>query len=166
MITHRQVALALVAVFMASCNGNGSSGCILCGPKAANLEGTVSGLVGSRLQLQNGSTPLNASLNGAGANGSAILFGIANFNTTYNITVRTQPTNPSQTCAVANGTGHIGNADLTNIALTCITNPPRFVYVANRGANNVSAFSLNAASGGLAAGCRPPLANWRGPPSG
>src|SRR5258708_12690602 len=164
MITHRQVALALVAVFMASCNGNGSSGCILCGPKAANVEGTVSGFVGSRMQLENGSTPLNASLNGAGANGSAILFGIANFNTTYNITVRTQPTNPSQTCAVANGTGNIGNADVTNIAVTCITNPPRFVYVANRGANNVSAFSLNAASGGVTPAARSPLSTPRNPP--
>src|SRR5882762_1111350 len=144
MITHRQFVLALVTMFMASCNSNGTSSCILCGgPKAANLEGTVSGLVGYRLQLQNGSTPLNSSLNGSGANGSAILFGTAKFNTTYNITVRTQPTTPSQTCAVANGTGNTGNADVTNIAVTCATNPPRFVYVANRGAGNVSAFSLN-----------------------
>jgi len=70
MITHRQIALALVALFMASCHG--TSGCILCGPFAANLEGTVSGLVGYRLQLQNGSTLLNSSLNGTGANGGGI----------------------------------------------------------------------------------------------
>ena len=82
MITRRQVALTLVTMFMASCNGNGTSSCIQCGgPKAANLEGTVSGLVGYRLQLQNGSTPLNSPLNGTAANGSAILFGTAKFNT-------------------------------------------------------------------------------------
>jgi hypothetical protein len=104
MITHRHIALALVALLMASCHG--TSGCILCGPSAptaANLEGSVSGLVGYRLQLQNGAVPMNSSLNGTGANGSALLLGTANFNTTYNITVLTQPTGPSQTCVVANG---------------------------------------------------------------
>jgi len=109
----------------------------------------LSGLVGYRLTLQNGANPLKSPLNGPGANGSGILFGTANRNSNYNITVRTQPTTPSQTCVVANGTGNTGNGNVTNIAVTCTINPPRFLYVANRGAGNVSGFSINAAGGAL-----------------
>ena len=64
------------------------------------------------------------------------------FNTAYELTVQTQPTNPSQTCVVTNGTGMIGTSNVTNIVVTCTTNPPRFAYVANRGSNNVSAYTV------------------------
>jgi hypothetical protein len=33
--------------------------------------------------------------------------------------VKTQPSSPSQTCTVANGTGMMGSANVTNIAVTC-----------------------------------------------
>jgi 6-phosphogluconolactonase (cycloisomerase 2 family) len=33
--------------------------------------------------------------------------------------------------------------------VTCTTNPPRFAYVVNRGSNNVSAYTLDVASGAL-----------------
>ena len=131
---HRQIVLSLIAVLMASCNG--TTNCSTCGPKSANLLGSVTGLVGFRLALQNGTTALNVSLNGTGANGSGIKFGTAPFNSNYNITVSAQPTDPSQTCVVANGAGSTGNSDVTNIAVTCTTNAPRFLYVANRGAGN------------------------------
>jgi 6-phosphogluconolactonase len=122
-----------------------------CGPPTqVNLEGTLSGQVGSGLLLQNNSTPGFAIVGGAGSNGADVLFAAAPINTAYNLTVQTQPTNPSQTCVVANGTGTSGTVDITNISVTCTTNPPRFAYVVNRGSNNVSAYTLDAATGALA----------------
>src|ERR1700722_8124540 len=141
--------LFLMAALLASCN-NSSSECTTCAPKQVNLQGSVSGLVGFRLTLQNGSTALSTPLNGPDANGNQT-FGTAAPNTAYNITVKTQPTSPSQTCAVANGMGTTGSVDVTNITVVCTTNPPRFLYVANRGSGNVSGYTIDPASGNLTA---------------
>ena len=132
------LGLCLIAAGLASCNG--SAGCTKCTPTTVNLTGSVSGLVGFRLALQNGTTLLSVPLNGADANGSQT-FGTVNANTAYNITVKTQPTNPSQTCAVANGMGTSGTGNVTNIAVSCTINPPRFLYVVNRGSGDVPAMS-------------------------
>lgn len=41
--------------------------------------------------------------------------------TPYSVTVAAQPTNPEQTCAiVANGTGTIGNSDVSNVQVQCV----------------------------------------------
>src|SRR5271156_5232810 len=125
MTFRRALALILMSVSLASCN-NSSSECSTCGPKPVNLQGSVSGLVGFRLTLQNGSTALSTALNGPDANGNQT-FGTAATNTAYNITVMTQPTSPSQTCVVANGVGTTGNGNVTDIAVSCTTNAPRFL---------------------------------------
>ena len=41
----------------------------------------------------------------------------------YNVMVGTQPTNPNQVCSVTNGSGTIGDADITNVAVDCVTLP-------------------------------------------
>jgi 6-phosphogluconolactonase (cycloisomerase 2 family) len=154
------VAVFAIAVLTACHPGAGSldGGCLVCGtPNQVNLEGTLSGLVGSGLQLQNNGAG-GFQLNGAASNGTDVLFAAVPFRTAYSLTVQTQPTNPSQTCIVANGTGTTGTADVTNIAVTCTTNPPRFAYVVNRGSNNVSAYTLDAATGALASIAGSPFA--------
>jgi 6-phosphogluconolactonase len=138
------VLAALLITGCSSGSGSGGGGT----PGTANLEGSVSGLVGSRLVLQNNSTRL-AQFNGAGANGSSVLFGTASVNSSYDITVLTQPTNPSQTCVVTNAKGTLGSSGVTNIAVSCTINPPRFLYVTNRGSGNVSAYTIDAAGGAL-----------------
>ena len=95
---HRLIIVSFIAVLAAGCGGGGKNNCTNCGPKSANLQGSVTGLLGYRLALQNGSTPLTVSLNGATGNGTGVLFGTAPFNSNYSITVATQPTTPSQTC--------------------------------------------------------------------
>ena len=40
----------------------------------------------------------------------------------YAVTVQTQPTNPSQTCTVSNGSGTLAGANVTNVSVTCTTN--------------------------------------------
>src|SRR5580704_7934413 len=141
------LGFCLIAASLASCNGT-TPGCSKCGPANVNLTGNLSGLVGFRLALQNGSTVLSTPLNGPDANGSQT-FGTLAPNSAYNITVKTQPTTPSQTCVVANGMGMSGTSDVTNIAVTCTTNPPRFLYVANRGSGDVSGYTIDPAAGTL-----------------
>jgi DNA-binding beta-propeller fold protein YncE len=147
MDVRRRIALCLIVALMAGCQG--SHNCSMCGPAVSHLSGSLSGLVGYRLKLQNGATPLDSTFDGAQANGTNVVFGTANFNTNYDITVQTQPTSPSQTCTVKNGTGNTGSGDVTNIVVTCTTNPPRFLYVANRGSGDVSAYTIDAVSGNL-----------------
>jgi 6-phosphogluconolactonase (cycloisomerase 2 family) len=94
-----------------------------------------------------------AQYNGPTANGTNLFFENVTPFGGYNITVRTQPTNPSQTCVVANGIGSPGvpYSHIDNISVTCTTNTPRFVYVTNGGSNNVSAYTVEATSGALTA---------------
>jgi len=94
-------------------NGNGGSG----GGNTTSyaVGGTVGGLSGSGLVVQdNGSDDLPLSANGAFTFATSVAAGGA-----YAVTVKTQPTNPAQTCAITNGTGTIGGANVTNIVLTC-----------------------------------------------
>jgi 6-phosphogluconolactonase len=150
-------ALALAAMTACSGGGFGSAvGPCAFGPCPApvyTLGGTVSGLVGSGLELQNNGVASNLVIDRA-ANGNYpnLTEGTVGEGTApYNVTVRTQPRNPSQACVVANGTGTRNNANVTNIAVTCTTIPGRFLYVANGGSNNISAFLINASSGALTA---------------
>jgi 6-phosphogluconolactonase (cycloisomerase 2 family) len=125
-------------------------GCLVCGPSTqVGLKGTLNGLVGSGLEFQNDAV-VGFQFTGATSNGTDVLFAGASFNTAYDLTVRTQPTNPAQTCVVTNGTGTAGTTDVINISVSCTTNPPRFTYVVNRGSDSVSAYTLNAATGALA----------------
>ena len=39
---------------------------------------------------------------------------------TYEVRVKTQPTNPPQVCTVANGAGTIGSANVTDVTVTCV----------------------------------------------
>ena len=81
------------------------------------LGGSVNGLVGSGLVLQN---------NGAGdlpiaADGSFTFPSRLATGTAYSVAVRTQPTAPSQTCTVARGSGSIGSANVADVAISCAT---------------------------------------------
>src|SRR5262249_4904166 len=40
------------------------------------------------------------------------------------VVVATQPTNPDQSCTVANSTGAVSGADVTNISVTCVSSAP------------------------------------------
>lgn len=83
------------------------------------VGGTVSGLVGTGLvlSLNGGAQTLPVSANGAFAFGSAVVEG-----SSYSVTVQTQPSSPSQTCTVSNGSGTVSTVSVTNIAVNCVTN--------------------------------------------
>jgi hypothetical protein len=83
------------------------------------LGGTVSGLTGPGLVLQNnGGSDLSVT---AGATSFAFP-GTVNPGAGYNVTIKTQPSSPSQVCAVANASG-TATANVL-VAVSCTTNPP------------------------------------------
>jgi environmental stress-induced protein Ves len=90
---------------------------VTCATGAFALRGTVSGLAGTGLVLQNnGGDDLAVATNGQFSFPSPIASGA-----TYSVTIRTQPSGPSQSCSVANGSGTIGSADVTNVVVSCAT---------------------------------------------
>jgi hypothetical protein len=92
---------------------------VTCTTNTYTIGGTVSGLTGSGLVLQdNTGNDLTIAANSANFTFStAIASGAA-----YAVTVKTQPTGPRQTCAVTAATGTVGGANITNVAVTCTTN--------------------------------------------
>ena len=124
MIPSRKSIFALlsvgVALVMAACSGvktpaggGGGGG----GTTSYTISGTVTGLTGSGLVLQNNggdslSVPANATsftFKTQVASGGA-----------YAVTVGTQPSNPVQTCTVSNGSG-TASANVTNVMVTCVS---------------------------------------------
>ncbi len=97
-------------------SGNVSSVQVACAasgtPGNYTIGGQVTGLVGSGLVLQdNGADNL-----AIGANG-AFTFA-ATVTSAYNVTIKTQPSNPTQTCTVTNGTGTAAG-NVTDVQVAC-----------------------------------------------
>jgi hypothetical protein len=116
-------AVCLMAVMSSACgdsgNGGGSGGGSggAGSPQSYTVGGTVSGLSGSGLVLQNNDgNDLSVSGNGSFAFSTAIVNG-----TNYAVSVKTQPSNPTQTCAVSNPSGTISGSNVTNAVVTCTT---------------------------------------------
>jgi len=87
-------------------------------PQTFTVGGSVSGLAGSGLVLQNnGVDNLSITASGNFTFATALAGGAA-----FNVTVKTQPLLPTQTCVVTNSTGTVGSANITNVAVTCTTN--------------------------------------------
>lgn len=85
-----------------------------------SIGGTLSGLSGS-VTLRNGSETLTRS-----ANGAFTFSGELEEGDSYSVSVATQPS--GQTCAVANGSGTVGKADVSNVSVTC-SNLPASSYL-------------------------------------
>lgn len=85
-----------------------------------SVGGTVSGLQGSGLELQNnGGDDLAIAADGGFAFATELLDGSA-----YDVSVAVQPSSPAQTCAVANGAGTISGANISDVAVSCTNLPP------------------------------------------
>jgi large repetitive protein len=96
---------------------NVTSVTITCATGAFALRGAVSGLVGTGLVLlNNGVDELPINNDGEFQFPTPYASGAG-----YRITVKTQPSGPSQSCSVANGEGTIGSADVTNVTVNCAT---------------------------------------------
>jgi hypothetical protein len=88
------------------------------------IGGVVTGLQGAGLALVDGDgAPLPIAADGPFTFPTAVADATA-----YDVTVATQPADPEQTCTVTSGAGVVSGADVTDIAVTCIT-PIRHVVV-------------------------------------
>ena len=88
---------------------------VACSSSGFTIGGAVSGLAGSGLVLQlNGANDLSIVGNTAFAFETTLQNGAR-----YEVSVRTPPGNPSQQCTIANGSGTITGANVTNIAINC-----------------------------------------------
>src|ERR1044072_440570 len=97
------------------------------------LGGTASGVVGAGLTLQNSlGGVISVDPNATTFNFSALPEGTA-----YQVTVKQQPDAPAQTCTASNGSGSMGTADVTAIAVTCTT-PGKCAYATNPGSQSIS----------------------------
>ena len=87
---------------------------VTCVAKTFTIGGTVSGLnTGASVTLlDNGGDALTVTANGTFTFKTALVSGA-----TYNVTVSVQPT--GETCTVTNGSGTVGSANVTNVAVAC-----------------------------------------------
>ena len=82
---------------------------------AYRVSGTVTGLTGSGLVLQNnGGDDLAISTDGSFTFVTTLTNGDP-----YNVTVLTAPTNPTQACKVANASGTVNGASAADVTVTC-----------------------------------------------
>src|ERR1019366_1449891 len=99
-------------------SANDTDVAVNCATSTFTVSGTVSGLAGSGLILQdNAGDDLPIPANGNFSFATAVASGA-----TYAVTVKTAPTNPTQTCTITHGTGTIGAANITNVAVVCAIN--------------------------------------------
>jgi len=108
-------SVMFLALFMVACGGGGSGG----GGSPANysIGGTVTGLTGSGLVLQTSFGDLVA----VSAAGPFTFTNQLGSGAAYTVTVKTQPSTPAQNCIVTNGSGTVGTANITNVAVACST---------------------------------------------
>lgn len=93
---------------------------VTCSTNTYKLSGTISGLVGSNLILTNGSDTLSIPQAG---NGSFTFPTQVADGSTYGVAVLQQPTVPSQTCTVTNGSNVVNTpsaAGVTDVVVSCI----------------------------------------------
>src|SRR6266446_1162300 len=91
---------------------NVSSVTVSCTTNTFTVGGTISGLSGTVVLQNNGGDNLTISVNGSFAFAAALINA-----SPYAVTVLAQPA--GQTCTVANGSGTLAGANVTNVTLTC-----------------------------------------------
>ncbi|HEY3785829.1 MAG TPA: beta-propeller fold lactonase family protein [Steroidobacteraceae bacterium] len=142
-----------VASGSGSVNGaNLTSVAISCTNSTYTVGGTVTGLTGAGLVLQdNGGNSLTVPAPSGTASASFTFSTAVASGSAYAVTVSTQPTGPAQICSVTDGSGTLGASNVTTVQVNC-ANVGRFVFVANNsdGAQgDVAAFTITSSTGAL-----------------
>jgi len=105
------ILTVVAALLLVAC---GSSPVAVPPPATYTIGGTISGLSGTGLVLQdNGGNNLSVSANGSFMFSTAIASGGS-----YNVTVLTQPSSPAQNCVVTNASG-TASGNVASIQVTC-----------------------------------------------
>lgn len=88
---------------------------VTCEANAYLVSGNISGLIGNVDLQNNGTDTLNTQSDGTFSFATPVAQGAP-----YVVSVSTQP--PGQTCSVSNGTGTMGDADVSDVTVVCSTN--------------------------------------------
>ena len=100
---------------------------ISCQTDSFTIGGTVSGLEGEGLMLQNnGGDDLTILADGDFSFPTALLDLSA-----FEVTIIAQPTGPIQTCSVANGSNTLAGENVTDVMIECVNEPPAVNLSAN-----------------------------------
>jgi hypothetical protein len=114
-----RATLAIASLLgMAACTGgiSGSGTGATTTLAGFTVGGTVSGLTGQGLMLQNnGGDSLSVAADGSFTFHALLLPG-----NSYNVVVASQPTSPTETCAVSQGIGTVSGGNVSNIAVVCV----------------------------------------------
>ena len=95
--------------------GGVTSVVVSCATATHTIGGSVSGLVGHGLVLEdNQADDLAVAQNGDFTFAMPVAFGAG-----YAVTVRTQPSGPAELCAVTGGSGTVGATDVTDVVVEC-----------------------------------------------
>lgn len=95
-------------------SGTANSATVTCATNAFLIGGTVVGLEGDRLVLQNSNETVEVQADGTFSFPGKVASG-----GTYEVTVQTAPSDPVQACSIANGEGTVTAADVTDVTVTC-----------------------------------------------
>ena len=88
---------------------------VSCATNSYSINGAVSGLQGSGLVLQNNNgDDIGVQTDGGFAFPTKIASGAG-----YNVTVKTQPSGPAQSCSVQSGSGTVADHDVVDVVITC-----------------------------------------------
>jgi outer membrane protein assembly factor BamB len=94
--------------------GNVSNVIVACSNNTYSVGGKISDLAGTVVLQNNGGDNLTVSANGSLTFATKVASG-----SPYNVTILTQPA--GQSCSVTSGTGTISTANVTNVAITCVS---------------------------------------------
>ncbi len=126
-----------------SSGGGGSSGDTSGSSTSYTISGTVTGLSGSGLVLQNsGTDDLAVSADGSFTFATSVVNGDS-----YAVTVKTEPSAPSQGCSVRYGSGTVSGGDVTNVKVTCTSGRYNIVDTAQNTCYDSSSGATSACGG-------------------
>jgi uncharacterized repeat protein (TIGR03803 family) len=110
------MSILALALGLYGCGGGNSAPAPAPPPaQTYTLGGTVKGLTGKVVLENSGANSITVATNGA-----FTFPGSSSNGTAYSVTVGSQPTN--QVCTISQGSGMVGNANVTDIGVACVTN--------------------------------------------
>jgi 6-phosphogluconolactonase len=114
---------------------------VACTTFTSTLAGTITGLAGTGLVLQDSVSGNTTTTLATGATSFTISPAI-NSGASYNVVVMTQPTTLGQYCTVTNPSGTVVGTAITNLAVTC-RNEGQFAFVADTASGTVTSFTID-----------------------
>jgi uncharacterized repeat protein (TIGR03803 family) len=119
-LVHRSIALFFWGAMVSGCGGGGGH----TQPISYTVGGSISGLTTSGLILANGSDTVSPA-----ANATSFTFPTRSAaGKSYSVSVQSQPA--GETCTTSTGAGSVGSANVTSIAVTCVSETILYSFAA------------------------------------